>query len=344
LAKGNLLTYSKDKRMKEWNVILGVDVSKKTLDICCAERKLPLHIDNNSEGFGKLKRWCKDNRIDLRETLVVMEYTGGYEYRFIQFCESKDIAYCRVPGLEIKQSMGMVRGKSDKADAFRIGRYGEEKVKRLKPSRPLDNRIIELKTALSFRKRLVRESAGYESTIKERKHMYEVGKGDMIVCMAQKKIGANKQYIKQVEKRITDIIKSSAPLLLNYRIITSIKGIGPVNAWMTIAYTENFTSFPDARHYAVFVGVIPFEHTSGTSIKGRRRTSHLANKELKQELNMAARAAIGHDPEIREYAERKLKNKEYGLVLNNVKFKLILRMFALVKRGEMFVENYKRVA
>lgn len=330
--------------MKELNVILGVDVSKKTLDVCCAERRLPLHMDNNSEGFGKLKKWCRDNQIDLGKTLVVLEYTGGYEYRFIQFCESQGIAYVRVPGLEIKQSMGMVRGKSDKADAFRIGRYGEEKIKRLKPAKPLDNTILELKMALSFRKRLVRENAGYESSLKERKHMYEVDKHDMIICMSQQKIDANKQYIKQIEERIMEMVKSNASLLLNYRIITSIKGIGPVNAWMTIAYTENFTSFPDARHYAVFVGVIPFEHTSGTSIKGRRRTSPLAHKELKQELNMAARAAIEYDPEIRAYAERKLQNKGYGLVLNNVKFKLILRMFSLVKRQEMYVENYKRSA
>lgn len=330
--------------MKTWNVILGVDVSKKTLDICCAERRLPTRIDNNSEGFGKLKKWCRDNEIDLKETFIVLEYTGGYEYRFIQFCQSQGIAYCRVPGLEIKQSLGMARGKSDKADAYRIGRYGEEKIKRLEPSRPLDNNIIELKKLLSFRKRLVREGAGYESTIKEREHMYEVTKQDTIILMAREKIAADKRYVKQLEERIMGLIKSNAAMLLNYRIITSIKGIGPVNAWMTLAYTENFTSFPDGRHYAVFVGVVPFEHTSGTSIRGRRRVSHIAHKELKQELNMAARTAIAHDPEISAYAERKLKSKEYGLVLNNVKFKLILRMFALVKRGEMYVENYKRTA
>ncbi len=330
--------------MKQWNVILGVDVSKKTLDVCCAERKLPLHIDNNSEGFCKFKKWCKDNEIDLQETFIVLEYTGGYEYRFIQFCQSHGIAYCRVPGLEIKLSMGAVRGKSDGADAFRIGTYGEEKIKKLKPSKPLDNNILELKSALSFRKRLVRESAGYQSTIKERKHMYDVGKKDLVIGIAQEKIKANKRYEKEIEDRIMQIIKRDASMLLNYRIITSIKGIGPVNGWMTIAYTENFTSFPDGRHYAVFVGVIPFGHTSGTSIKGRPRVSHLAHKELKQELNMAARAAVEHDPEMRTYAERKLKNKEYGLVLNNVKFKLILRMFSLVKRQEMYVENYRAQA
>lgn len=330
--------------MKNWNVILGVDVSKLTLDICCAERELYTKIDNCSKGFGEFKKWCKIKGIDLKETLVVMEHTGGYEYRFLQFCESKSIPYCRIPGLEIKQSMGMVRGKSDKADSFRIGRYGEEKSDRLVPDKPLDKNILVLKQLLSFRKRLVRERAGYESTLKERGHMYEVKKADTITRIAQAKINDNGKYISKVEQQIKVLIKSDEKIWQNYRIITSIKGIGEVNAWMTIAHTENFTSFTDARTYGVYVGVIPFGHRSGTSIKGRNRVSHLANKELKSELNQAAKAAINHDPEIRAYAERKSKNKEYAVILNNVKFKLILRMFSLVKRGEMYVENYRRAA
>ena len=329
--------------MESWNVILGVDVSKLTLDICCAERDLHIRIDNCTKGFTVLKKWCKATQIDLKNTLIVMEYTGGYEYRFLQFCESLSIRYCRVPGLEIKQSMGMIRGKSDRADAFRIGRYGEEKSKRLIPSKPLNNNLLKLKQLLSFRKRLVRERAGLESTVKERKHMYAI-KHDTISYIAQAKIKADKKYINQLEQEIIEVIKADESMLLNYRIITSIKGIGPVNAWMTIAYTENFNSFTDGRKYAVFVGVIPFERSSGTSIKGPKRISHLAHKGLKQELNQAAKAAMSHDPEIGAYAERKLKNKAYPLVLNNVKFKLILRMFSLVKRGEYYVENYKKAA
>jgi len=330
--------------MKSWNVILGVDVSKLTLDICWAEHNLHIRIDNCTKGFTVFKKWCTSNQIDLKETLVVMEYTGGYEYRFLQFCESIPVCYCRIPGLEIKQSMGMTRGKSDHADAFRIGRYGQEKNKRLEPSAPLNSHILKLKQLLSFRKRLVREKAGMESTVKERKHMYALKKTDAIIDIAQSRIKANKKHINLLEREIMELIKSDELMLLNYRIISSIKGIGPVNAWMTVAYTENFASFTDARKYAVFVGVIPFEHTSGTSIKGRKRVSHLAHKELKNELNQAAKTAITHDPEIRAYAERKLKNKAYPLVLNNVKFKLILRMFSLVKRGEMYVENYIRAA
>jgi transposase len=240
--------------------------------------------------------------------------------------------------------MGMVRGKNDKADSFRIGRYGEEKSDKLVPSKPLDKNILALKQLLSFRKRLIREKAGLQSTLKERKHMYEVKKTDTIIRIAQAKIKADQKHIDQVEREIKELIQSNEELFKNYRIITSIKGIGEVNGWMTIAYTENFTSFTDARAYGVYVGVVPFGHDSGTSIKGRKRVSHLAQKELKSELNQAAKTAITHDPELRAYAQRKLKNKDYPLVLNNVKFKLILRMFSLVKRGETHVENYRKAA
>lgn len=330
--------------MERWNVILGVDVSKLTLDIGCADLKLHLNISNNKAGFLTFMKWCKSNLIDLKATLIILEHTGGYEYRFMDFCQGRHISYCRVPGLEIKNSLGMIRGKSDQADAYRISRYGQEKIRKLQPSRPLNKNIQQLKQLLAFRKRLVREKAGYACTVKERRHMYGNHKSDRIIQTALLRIKENKKHIQCLEQEIIQLVKSDEAMLCNYRLITSIKGIGKINAWMTLAYTENFTSFESPRKYAVYAGVIPFSHRSGTSIKQRDRVSHLANKEIKQELNQAAKTAIVHDPELRAYAERKLKNKSYPLVLNNVKFKLILRMFALVKRGERFVENYTRAA
>lgn len=330
--------------MKDWNVILGVDVSKKTLDVSCASRGLHIRISNDKEGYALLVKWCIEHGIDLKATLFILEYTGGYEYRFLQHCESKSYSYCRIPGLEIKRSLGMVRGKSDQSDSFRIGRYGEEKSSRLKADKKLDNRFIKLRKLLSFRKRLVRESAGYKATAKEHKAMYGDSLGQRMEEICREKTKQNKGYILEVEQAIMEIIDSDSGMKLNYSLLTSIKGIGKVNAWMTIVYTENFTCFPNGRSYAVYAGVIPFEHTSGTSIKGKKRVSKLANKEIKQELNQAAKTAITHDPEIRKYAQRKLERKLYGIVLNNVKFKLILRMFSLVKRGEKYVENYNRAA
>ena len=262
----------------------------------------------------------------------------------LQFCQSRQILYTRIPGLAIKNSLGITRGKNDKVDASRIAQYGEEKHKSLKADEPLNPAIASLKELLHFRKRLVRENAGYQSTVKERKHMYGESKKDTIIKMLERKQKENKKIIAELEVETMKIVANDVKIQSNYKLITSIKGIGKVNGLMTIAYTENFTSFTNPRSYAVYVGVIPFDHSSGTSIRGRKTVSHLANKELKQELNQAAKSAMAWDREIKNYSENKLKTKCYKIVLNNIKFKLILRMFAVVKKGEMYVENYQNAA
>jgi transposase len=319
-------------------------VSKNTLDISCSELNEHIKIKNGSEGFAQFLKWCRMLKIDLHDAFLVLEYTGGYEYKLLQFCEAHSIIYARIPGLAIKNSMGIVRGKNDKVDSARIAQYGEEKYKSIQPSRPLNPAIIRLKELLSFRKRVVRENAGYKSSIKEREHMQDVNKKDLIIKALQQKQKMNTKIIENIEGEMMRIMGEDQQMKINFTLITSIKGIGKVNALMTIAFTENFTSFSNPRSYAVYVGVIPFDHTSGTSIHGRKRVSHIANKELKQELNQAARSAMVWDKEMNSYAENKLKTKCYKIVLNNIKFKLILRMFAVVKKGEMYVDNYRNAA
>lgn len=330
--------------MKKWKFTLGVDVSKLTLDISCSELKEHVKIKNGSEGFTQFLKWCRQLQIDLQDCFLVLEYTGGYEYKLLQFCEAQGILYTRVPGLAIKNSLGITRGKDDKVDSFRIAQYGEEKYKSLHPSAPLNTAIIRLKELLRFRKKLVRENAGYKASGKEREHMYGANKKDVVIKALQQKQKANAKIIANIEIEMMKIIAQDEKMKLNYALITSIKGIGKVNGLMTIAYTENFKSFDNPRSYAVYVGVVPFDHSSGTSIRGRKRVSPIANKELKQELNQAARSAIVWDKEMNGYAENKMKTKCYKIVLNNIKFKLILRMFAVVKRGEMYVENYDKAA
>lgn len=330
--------------MKKWKFIIGVDISKLTLDIHCAEKNRYTKISNGAEGFKLLQKWCKEEQIDLKHSLVAMEYTGGYEYKLLQFCEAKQIDCYRIPGLAIKNSLGIVRGKNDKVDAKRIAQYATEKYASLSAQGPVNPTIVRLRHLLSFRKRLVRESAGYKATLQERKVMYQVKSNDLLVRMMTKKIKENNALVKKLEAQLIALLQTDQQILRNYHIVSSIKGIGQINALMTIAYTENFTCFDNPRAYAVYAGVIPFDHSSGTSMKKRRRVSQLANKELKQELNQAARVAIAWNKDLKQYAENKMKTKSYKVVLNNVKFKLILRMFSLVKRGAFYVDNYQYAA
>lgn len=330
--------------MKKFQFIIGVDVSKNTLDLFFGQTQKHLKISNDVAGFKVFSKFCKEHKIQLAETLIVLEFTGGYEFRFLQFLESKDLKYLRLPGLQIKKSMGIVRGKNDKVDAYRIAEYGAEKINKLSPSNPLNINILKLKELLHFRKRLVRENAGYKATISNRKHMFEYSDKEFILKTLLLKIDFNESQIAACGAEIDALTQANPDIEQNYKLLTSIKGIGPINALMTIAFTENFVAFNNPRSYAVYAGVVPFDNASGTSLNGRKRVSHIANKNIKQELNQAAKSAIMWDKELKNYAERKLENKHYCVVLNNVKFKLILRMFAVVKRGEKYVDNYQKTA
>jgi len=67
--------------------------------------------------------------------------------------------------------------------------------------------------------------------------------------------------------------------------ITSIKGVGNQLATNVIIATHAGQKLRDAKAMACYAGVAPFEHRSGTSVRGRTRTSHFANKPLKSLLH-----------------------------------------------------------
>ena len=75
----------------------------------------------------------------------------------------------------------------------------------------------------------------------------------------------------------------------------------------TIIHTNNFQAFETARQYECYLGIAPFEHSSGTSIKGKTRVYPTGAKLLKADLSQASNSAIVWDKEMKEYYERKRK-------------------------------------
>jgi transposase len=128
-------------------------------------------------------------------------------------------------------------------------------------------------------------------------------------------------------------------------LITSIPGIGQNTAWYLIVTTNGFKNFSEWRKLACYAGVAPFEYSSGTSVKGRTKVHSLADKKMKSLLHMCALTTIKNNAELKEYYTRKREEgKPSMLVLNNVKCKLLSRVFAVVKRKQPFVNIFKYAA
>src|SRR5688500_2408975 len=267
--------------MQRKTIFVGIDVSKETLDLVIQGTKNHLRISNNSDGFKQLHAWLNRLGITLSECWCVLCYTGGYEYRLIQFCASKDIRFSRISGLEIKRSLGIQRGKNDKIDAGRIAQYAYEKSARLKHDQPASATVLRLRQLLSQRRACVRQREGNEHRATELMAMMGIGRKDPIIKNYLQAVAFLQKKITKIEAEMQKLISKEELLHNNFLFLTSITGIGNVNAWLTIAFTENFKRFTNPRKYGAYSGIVPYEHQSGKSIKGKPRISDLANKEIK---------------------------------------------------------------
>jgi transposase len=315
------------------SLIIGVDVSKSTLDICFQPSALTMRVNNNVIGF---KKWYRQLSVLMNgdvSVLVVMEHTGFYSYRFEAFLRSRSIGYCKVPALQIKRSLGMVRGKDDKTDARRIAEYGWLRRDTLEQDCYVGEKAIELQTLLSLRSKLVRDRSGYISRLREMRSASLIKPADLQWKIHQQMIDGFSQQISQVETSIKKLISSDAAMRTTSNLLQSIEGIGWIIAAHMISCTANFKRFANARKFNCYAGIAPFKHESGSSIKGRARISHLANKDIKTLLSMGASSAIQHCQEMKQYYQRRLaEGKKKMSCLNIIRAKLVARMFAVIKR------------
>lgn len=321
--------------------IIGVDLSKKNIDFISHPLGTFLKTENEYPGFANLLKWMKKQSIDPSEVMIVMEHTGLYGYQLEQFLHRNKIRFTKVSALAIKRSMGLVRGKSDKIDARRIAKYGFEKQDELKAEAPPKESLQRLQLLHSTRERLVKTRALLITAVNEFQQVLGLKKTDSIIAAQLKVIKTLDQQIKGLEREVQSIIETDKTVQTNYCLLQSIKGVGPVLALATILKTGNFTRFENARKFACFCGTAPFEHTSGSSIRGKTRVSSLGDKKMKTLLDLAAKSAIQHDKELHAYyVNRTEKGKAKSSSINVVRNKLLYRMFAIIKRQTPYQETY----
>ncbi len=118
-----------------------------------------------------------------------------------------------------------------------------------------------------------------------------------------------------------------------------MKGASLVIGAALLVYTLGFTAFSSSRKFAVYIGLVPFGHQSGTTLNLPARVSHLAHKQLKAYISNGACSAMQHDRELKAYYQRRLaEGKNKFVVQNAIRNKFLHRIFAVVKRGTPYVE------
>lgn len=323
---------------------IGVDISKLTLDFVVSDSQSTLfhvQVSNDLKGIRAFVARCKQDKIIWSKTLLCMEHTGIYNNTVIEFFHQKKIEICVEHGRQIKQSMGMVRGKNDKVDALRISQYArrfQDKIQLWKPERDV---LKEIRHLTALRKRLINAKNQLKTPIKEAEKWLPKIMVKEMNSLNQPAVKAIQKQIKAVDQKLNAIINTDPQLNHLFNIVTSVSGVGPVLCYELLLTTKEFTSIKDPRKYASYAGVAPFDNLSGTSLRGSKRVSPMANKAVKKILHMAALSVVSREGEMTNFYRRKVdEGKNKMAAINAVRNKIIHRVFACVRKNEKYDNNY----
>ena len=317
---------------KDWYV--GIDVSKKWLDVAIfvenSELKGYSHtqVSNNKAGYKDLLGWLREHDVDASTCTYGMEHTGFYSDGLQHFLDKKGYKYTMLEPAVIKHYPIQPREKNDRLDAAKIADYLFRFKETIKLSRVPDKTMEELRNLHRERKFYVEDRVVYLNR-KQVVGKEEAKRLDKIISLLDKQV-------ESIEEKIRDIIRNDESLMESYLYLTSITGIAFVNAVNAIVITQNFTVFKTARDYASYIGVSPHTKKSGTTVRWKPKPYKHCDLTAKADISQAAKIAIVHDVELKRFFERKCNGKEDAdtirKAMNAVKFKLVLRMFAVVKQ------------
>jgi len=246
----------------EASYYVGIDIGKHRLDWHVNDaQNTTLTIGqaaNTPKGINKMIAQWKREKICLDELIVCFEHTGPYGLLLATILEESEICYVVVSAAEVQLSLGIRRGKSDPIDARRLAEYLWRFRDRLSPSQLPSKMLLELRSWLLWREKLVKMRTALANGIKANILTSQVADLAEINEQMQAQHQQLSDQLKLVDHKIKSLLRSYDNTEGQYDLLVSIPGIGPIIAGWLLVYTEGFTRFEGARQLACFAGSAPF--------------------------------------------------------------------------------------
>jgi len=318
---------------------LGVDVSKAKLDCLLLDsttgKVKSKSIQNTNAGFKLLIEWLAEKKAPNAH--VIMEPTGVYHEPAALALADAGLTLSLVNPAQLRQfAQGLgVKNKTDKADSTVLARYGAT----LKPEawQPPSKSARHLK-ALLARRDAVADDLQREQNRQEAIE-FAVSPDEVKQSIIQS-ISFLQTELKRLEETINEHIDSDPDLRSKKDLLETIPGVGErVSSNLTALFAAK--SFDTAEQLAAYLGLVPVQWESGTSVRGRPRLSKAGPSHLRKLLYMPAVVARQHNPHIKAFSDRLLaKGKTKMAVIGACMRKLAHLCFGVVHTGRPYDPNY----
>jgi transposase len=311
---------------------LGIDVAKLTLDTCLLVDTRTLHqrFANTADGHAQLLAWLAAQGVT--QALVALEATGAYSLAVATACQLAGFSVAvlnprRV--LDFARSLGR-RNKTDRADAHILARMAATQP--LDPWQPLP-------PAQGLLRELLRRQADLEVQLQaEARRLQTAPAVPALRQSLQRAVKWLAAELARLEKAIAAHLAESPALSSDISRLQAIPGIGQKSARLLAA--ELPRHFKNARAVAAWLGLVPRQCQSGTSVQKASRIGHAAPV-LRDKLYFPALTALRHHPRSKAFAERlRAAGKTPMQILFAVLHKLVRTAFALLKSSAHYNPNH----
>jgi transposase len=270
------------------NTLVGVDISKKWLDACLSGQAGVERFDNSPDA---IMAWLKR----VKPNLVALEPTGGYENTLCATLRQHAIRYVKLhPNAVIafRKSRG-IKAKTDRIDARLIADYAAETLARGALNQPFIP--DETLRALIARRRQLADS------LKAERCRLEHAEDKSVKRSLTSLIKACIKSFDAIEAAIAQHIASNPDSHALAKQLQTIRGIGPVTAATLLADLPEL-GYLNGKQIAALVGLAPQTRESGKT-RYRATTGH-GRPQVRQALFNAARAAIRHPSDLKDFFDR----------------------------------------
>lgn len=256
--------------MKIYPGVIGIDVSKHTLDIFDGSVGTSVRIANEAAAIA-------DSMASWASALVVFEATGRYDGKLRRALQAAGIRFARVNPARARafaQALGLL-AKTDAIDARMLAAMGQTLELTTEPDR--DEVRCRLPGCHKRRDQLVAMRKQERTRLSDGEEAWRLNIERHIAWLSAE--------IEAVEEQCRSIIAADPNLDRLYRLLLTIPGVGPVTAATLIALLPELGR-RSPKTIAALAGLAPFNVDSGI-FRGQRMIRG-GRKRVRDALYMAA--------------------------------------------------------
>lgn len=288
--------------MKDKPLCVGIDVSKKHVDVALVGEPSTQRYTNDEDGIARLVAELGKRNVDR----VVLEASGGYQRALLAALLGAGLPAVAVNPRQVRdfaKAIGRLE-KTDEVDAHVLALFAE----RIRPDvRPLaDDATQDFQALLARRRQLT------EMLVAEKNRLHQA-KG-AVHRNIREHIAWLKKQLRNTSNDIENRLHDCPAWDARVEVLESLKGVGRITSMTLLSELPELGTL-DRKKIAKLAGVAPLCRDSGT--QHGKRSVWGGRASVRAALYMATLVATKHNPVIRAFYARLLargKAKKVALV------------------------------